>query len=237
MACSGRYNDGTGGDVCSFFDANANSKACGVTTDSKDVCVCRAPAPSAPAACASVELTSNDVVCGGECDIDGQCTCAAMFNDITHFGSTCNDVCNSFDMDCVGRNGDGGRSFNRACEWYYTGLQSKSCSVAGDTDDVCSCRARVTPTALIGTGSVGNEAPAIPPATQAPVTAATPPPTFSAPTTGAPTLSACSGVPMSSTATSGPWADVVCREACSVGTWSLPGVLYRSDSSGFSSAT
>jgi hypothetical protein len=206
--------------VCSFFDANTNSKTCGVTTDSKDVCVCRAPAPSAPAACASVVLMSNDVVCGGECDVDGQCACTAMFNDITHFGSTCNDVCNSFDMDCVGRNGDGGRSFNRACEWYYAGLQAKSCSVAGDTDDVCSCRARAVtpPTVLIGSDSVGNEVPDIPSATPPPVTAATPPPTTTAPSTGALPLSACSGVPRSSTATSGPWADVVCRETCSVGT-------------------
>jgi hypothetical protein len=103
--------------VCSFFDANTNSKACGVTTDSKDVCVCRAPAPSAVEACAHVTLAPEDVVCGGECT-NGQCTCAAMFSNIFAFGQTCDAVCNSFDMDCVGRNGDGATSFNRACEWY-----------------------------------------------------------------------------------------------------------------------
>ena len=52
------------------------------------------------------------------------------------------DMCDDNDMDCVARNGDGGRSGGRACEWYYTGAQSKSCSIAGDLDDVCVCQSR-----------------------------------------------------------------------------------------------
>jgi hypothetical protein len=201
------------------------AESCVESGDPSDVCVCREPSPGAEGACAALTHTPpDDVVCSGECS-GGACTCAVMFNVIDP-ETSCTDVCESSNMDCVGRNGDGGRSYNRACEWYYTGAQVKSCDVKGDNDDVCVCRERAT--------SGPSDTPAVPPThsptnplpTAAPTAAPTNAPTFSPaslptlptviappPTTPAPTESACSAVPRSSSGT-GPYADRLCLDQC-----------------------